>query len=229
MIISPHAQGSVEWQLARSGIPTASEFDNIVTSKMVLRDSQMLETYLARKLAEKWLGGPVASLNVFDADQGKILEEEAIPWYELEFSEAIQRVGLITTDDGRIGCSPDGLLGDNCGVEFKCPKIETHIGYLLAGEVPKDYLPQVYGALLVTGRPSWKFVSYRRRLPALVKVVERDESILARLQDALDKFLKRFDEGYARLCDMNGGPPKHLTPPIPKPEQHEPNDDVPTP
>ena len=56
----------------------------------------MPKTYVAQKLAEKWFGGPLmsGSGSTFAMDQGSILEETAIPWYEFEFSTPITRVGL---------------------------------------------------------------------------------------------------------------------------------------
>ncbi len=201
-------QGSVEWMLARSGIPTASEFDNLLTPKFEVRKGQMVESYVAKKVAEKWMGGPLVEFNTFDMDQGKILENEAIPWYELQFDEKIDRVAFITSDNGRVGCSPDGLLGDNCGIEIKCPQVHTHVGYLLAGDVPKDYLAQVHGGMFVSGRPMWKFLSYRRHFPPLMLTVERDEKIQETIAEALALFLAKFDSAYARLVEINGGPPK---------------------
>lgn len=214
MKVLPHPQGSVEWLQGRAGLPTASEFDQLVDSKWEVRTGAMPKSYLARKLAEKWTGGPLQGFGSWATEQGSILESEAIPWFELEYGQQVQRVGLITTDDGRIGCSPDGLIGEDSGIEIKCANIETAIGYLLAGAVPKEYLPQIFGAMLVTGRPTWKFLSYRRLLPALLITVERDEKIIAALSEALRVFLEKFDAAWTRLCDMNGGPP-------PKPEPQE--------
>jgi len=155
---TPMEQGSVSWMQARAGIPTASEFDSLVTPEFKVRTGEMPKTYVAKKLAEAWLGGPLLTFNTFDMDAGQILEEEAIPWWELEFGQTVQRVGLVTTDDGRVGCSPDGLL-ENCGLEIKCPKPETHVGYLLKGDLPKDYRAQVHGGMYVTGYPQWNFLS----------------------------------------------------------------------
>ena len=47
-------QGTTEWKMARMGIPTASEFSNLVTDLLAPRKpgSEMIETYLAKKLAE---------------------------------------------------------------------------------------------------------------------------------------------------------------------------------
>lgn len=207
MIIHPEVQGSVDWMIRRSGIPTASEFGNLVTDKFEVRTGETPKSYVAKKLAEAWLGGPLAEFNSFDMEQGTILEGEAIPWFEFEYGAKVERVGLITTDDGKVGCSPDGLLHE-AGLEIKCPRIETQIKYLLKGVLPPEYGPQVYGSLLVTGRPMWTFVSYSRRLPKLVLSVERDEAPIAAIQDALDWFRDAFDKGWARLCELNDGPPK---------------------
>jgi hypothetical protein len=219
MIISPHAQQSVEWMIARAGIPTASEFDNLLTPEMKPRTGQMVETYLNKKLAEAWLGGPIATLNSFDIEQGRIVEEEALPWFSFAHDKEVRRVGLVTTDDGRVGCSPDGMFDDGTGLECKCPAIHTHIGYLRNGTLPKDYAPQVHGSMYVTGAPHWMFLSYRRKLPPLLLTIERDEEIQEQIAEALDTFLMRFDREMARLIDINGGPPKR-----PQPMKQQPDD-----
>jgi len=220
-------QGSVEWTQIRAGIPTASEFDNILTPEFKIRTGQMPQTYLAKKLSEAWLGGSLAEFTTFDVEQGRILEDEAIPWYELNFDEPVERVGFITTDDKKAGCSPDGLISDG-GIEIKCPAVHTHVGYLLAGELPKDYACQVHGSMWVTGAPWWKFCSYRRRLPPLVLTIFRDDDIQKKIADALAGFLERFDAGWKRLVEMNGGrePARPKLSPIPPQQQ---NDDVPIP
>lgn len=200
-------QNSLEWLRLRAGIPTASEFDNLITPEWKIRTGQMPQSYLARKLAEKWVGGPVADFQTIDMEIGKIQEEEAIPFFTFTTGIPVTRVGLITTDDGRIGCSPDGLLPDGCGLEIKCPGITTHVGYLLRGELPKDYAAQVHGSMFVTGFHQWKFMSYHRKLPPLILTIERDEEIQAQIGEALSKFIDRFDQEWARLVEMNGGEP----------------------
>jgi len=204
-------QGSVEWQLLRAGIPTASEFDNLVSPTGEIRKGEMPKSYLHKKLAEWWQGGPLLEFNTFDMDQGTLLEESAKPNFTVETDLEITNVGFVTTDDGKIGCSPDGLLGESSGVEIKCPKAETHIGYLLAGGLPKQYVAQAQGSIWVTGREHWRFYSYRRRMPSLNIVVKRDEVFQKALSDALEAFLSAFEAGVARLCQINGGPPKRPT------------------
>lgn len=210
-------QSSLEWLVARSGVPTASEWSELVTPEFEIRKGEMPKTYLNQKIAEVWMGGPIAGAMTIDMEFGKILEEEAVPWYEFEFSEPVRRVGFVTSDDGRIGCSPDGLIADG-GLEIKCPMAHTHVGYLRNGEVPKQYRAQVHGSMLVTGAPWWKFVSYRRGFPPLVKLVERDEKIIETLKQAVDVFLEELEKGVQRLEEMSGKkrPDKPVFAPQPK-------------
>lgn len=195
-------QGSTEWLQARCGIPTASEFDSLITPEWKIRTGQGPETYLLTKLAERIMGYPAQSFGGGAMEQGAILEDEAYPWYEGVFDVTVQRVGLCVTDDGRIGCSPDGLLGDDNGLEIKCPQPHTHLKYLLGGVVPKEYLAQVHGAMYVTGRPKWTFISYSRYFPPLIVHVERDEGIQNALDKALERFIADFDESLERLHGM---------------------------
>lgn len=199
-------QGSLEWMQARAGIVTASELDALVSPTWEIRKGQMPATYLAKKVAESWLGGPLADFTSWDMEQGQILQQEAADWYSLEYGKDIRSIGFITTDDGRVGCSPDGLLGDDSGIEIKCPESWTHVNYLLGGGVPKEYLAQCHGSMLVTGFPRWTFVSYRRHFPKLVATVERDEKIQAVIAEAIAAFLQRFDTAMAKIEDANGGP-----------------------
>lgn len=207
-------QGSVPWLQLRSGIPTASDFDALVTPLGKVRTGDGVKSYLAKKVAEAWQGGPLLEFNSFDMEAGQILENEARPWAEIRLGCDIKQVGFITSDDGKIGCSPDGLIGDDCGIEIKCPKVETHTRYLLDGKLPQDYVAQVQGSMFVTGYTQWKFLSYRRRFPNLVLTVEKDEEFHAALDEALADFLERFDAAMKRMEEINGGPrPKRYTPP----------------
>lgn len=202
-------QGTPEWLKCRAGIPTASELSVLVTSKGNISEGQGVRSFLMRKLAERWLGRPLESFHAFGAvDQGKVLEDEAIPFFEMERGIAVERVGFITTDDGKAGCSPDGLMRETKrGLELKCPEPQTHLSYLLAGELPDDYLGQVQGSLLVTGYEAWFFMSYCRHFPALILEVKPDLAYMATLAQALERFNEALDSAYLRLAEMNGGEP----------------------
>ena len=207
------AQNSVDWQILRAGKVTASEFDALITPLGKVRDGDGVATYLAQKLAERWLGGPLPALQgVFDVEQGQILEERAKPAFTIHTGLETHNVAFIETDDGQCGCSPDAMVGMESGVEIKCPRAETHIGYLLAGKLPKQYVAQVQGSMFVTGCPTWHFFSYRRSFPAFHLVVARDDNFHRALAVALADFLAALDIAMKRLEELNGGPPKRTLP-----------------
>lgn len=203
-------QGSVDWLLARAGVVTASEADALVSPTGKVRDGSGVATYLHRKLTERWTGGPLPSLQgVFDVEQGEILELKAKPAFTIHTGIETSNVGFITSDDGRIGCSPDALVGTDSGCEIKCPTMPVAIGYLLSGKLPPDYICQVQFSLFVTGFKKWHFFSYSRQLPPLHLVVERDEHFQAALAVAITDFTAALDSAMKRLIEMNGGePPK---------------------
>lgn len=215
------AQGSVDWQILRSGKITASEVDALISPLGEIRRGEGVTTYLSQKLCERWTGGPLMSLQgVFDCEQGIFLEERAKPAFTLHTGIDIENVSFIETDDGRAGCSPDGIIGKESGVELKAPRTDTHLRYLLSGKLPKIYVSQVQFSMFVTGCKTWHFFSYNRSLPPLHLVVERDEKFHESLGKALSAFLKAMDDGWNRICELNGGPPQRrkVSAPAPTPE-----------
>lgn len=195
-------QYSPQWWTARLGIPTASAFSQIMTPKFAPRDGQMPETYMYEKLAEKVMGFAQDQGGSFASNQGAILEGEAMPFLAFTQGLDLRKVGFCTTDDGRVGCSPDFLAGEDGGGEIKCPQPTAHIRYLLENKVPEQYLAQVHGSLYVTGKKFWVFMSYSRNFPALIVRVERDEKIMQAIQGALHGWLTKFDAALSQITAM---------------------------
>jgi len=207
----------LEWEALRAGKVTASEFNNIVTPLFTARDGKMVETYLSQKVAEYWQGGPLPSFSSFAMDQGSLLENaDAVPWFELERNCSVQRVGFISHDTLPIGCSPDGIIDGNTGLEVKCPMAPNHVKWLLAGKVPDDYIAQIHFSLYVTVFESWMFLAYRRNFPNLIVEVRRDEEIQEKIHTALVAFLLKFGDAKEKMVKINGGrPPRHSLKPAP--------------
>ncbi len=216
MIIVPVEQNSEAWRYARAGIVTASALDQIVTPKFAAREGKMPESYLYELLAERCMGAPIETGNTWQMEQGAVMEREAreaLSWLAFAEDMKVERVGFITTDDGAVGCSPDGLIGEDGGVELKCPQPATHIRYLTTGGVPEAYLTQVHGSMFVTGRKWWNFVSYNRQFPSLVVRVERDERIMAALRAATADFNAKLDAAYASMKALAIGEDERPLPP----------------
>jgi hypothetical protein len=211
------SQGSPEWHQLRAGKITASELDRLVSPLGKVRTGDGPTKYLMEKVAESWIGTTLPTAEFFDGDQGRFLEEYARPAFTLETGLDVTEVGFIESDDGRMGCSPDGLCGDDCGLEIKCGHIETHIGYLLSGIVPPAYVLQVQGSLFVTGFSQWKFFSFRRGLPPLILTVEPDDKIQEAIKVAVAEFTSQLDAALDKLTFLNGGTrPEPFRPSVPQ-------------
>ena len=218
MIVHHCTQGSPEWFELRRGIPTASNFDRILTPKTG-KPSASADPYISELIAERYHIGPLDELEATASDamkQGLALEPEARHRYEAETGVAVAQVGFVTTDDGRLGCSPDGLVGDSGGLEVKCPSGKTHVGYLRERVLPDDYKAQVHGSLIVTGRKWWDFVSYCHGLPLFRVRVVPDE-YTDRLREALYLFVARYENTIRDLGLPD--PPVHVAAEWPNPNK----------
>ena len=189
-------QGSREWLETRSGTPSASNFDKIVTTKG--EPSKQAKNYLYELAGERVAGPKPETYQNAAMLRGLELEVEARAYFELVQGVEVWQTGICFTDDKRFSCSPDGLLPE-AGLEIKCPLIHTHVGYLLTGDLPNDYFAQVQGSMLVTGFTHWFFLSYYPGLPALILDVQREWEFTAKLRVALDEFCQELDELEKKL------------------------------
>lgn len=219
-IVRDIQQTSWDWFVRRAGKVTGSELGNLITDKGKIREwkSAMPNSYLHRKLAEKWRGGPLETfMGSRQTDQGQMYEEKARNYFASILEADIETIGGIESDDAKLWCSPDGIIGEHTGLEIKCPNADTHVGWLLDGGVPEEHVLQVQFALYVTGWPRWQFLSWVKDMPHLAVIVEADETLASTIEEALAEFQARFDEGWAKLCELNGGPPIVKPPVQPNP------------
>ena len=84
-------------------------------------------------------------------------------------------------------------MGDDSGLEIKVAIPAVQIERLQKARLPPEYVAQVQGSMLVTGRPTWHFVSYCPKLPPLILTIERDSAYLTALAAAIDTFNTELD------------------------------------
>lgn len=186
-------QGSIKWRQVRIGIPTASQFKRILTPTGKL--SASATDYMYELIAESLIGQPYNSMSSQFMERGNELEQEAIDYYEFATDQIVDRVGFCVRDDGLAGCSPDGLVGQDGGLEIKCPGAKNHVGYLLNDQLfYPDYKVQVQGSLYVTGRDWWDLLSYNPVMPNRICRVQRDEGYIGKLEQALGEFNDKLNE-----------------------------------
>jgi len=183
MRVSDFEQGSQEWLQSRLGKPTASNFGKLITPTG--KPSASAESYINELIAQRITGELPEFFKSEAMERGNELEPHAKASYEFTHDVEVVEVGLCLHDEYECGASPDGLIGENGGIEIKCPLPHTHVAYLRAGEVPSKYIPQIQGCMWITGRKWWDFMSYHPAMENLIVRVERDDEYIQKLADAV--------------------------------------------
>jgi len=194
-------QGSDAWFALRREIPTASCAKQIITKtgKIAAARVGYMNQLYAEAVVPEYAEDEITSIAI---DWGNNWESVAREAYADITGQKIKEVAFVTTDDGRSGCSPDGLVfldGEiHSGLEIKCPfHPRNHIAALAAGKMPEEHKPQVHWSMAVTGSNTWAFMSYFPGLPPLIEVIERDE-YTAKVEAAM----KQFGDEYAEFRKM---------------------------
>ena len=184
-------QYSPEWYKIRAGIPTASEFDCIITAKG--EPSKQREKYLYRLAGERITKTSEETYQNEAMLRGKEREDEARKYYTFTRKIKVTQVGFCLQEKPGYGCSPDGICGKPGILEVKCPLISTHVKYLLENKLPIEYFVQTQGQLLVTEKDWLDFVSYFPNLRPLIIRVKPDKSFQYKLKKELEKFCADLD------------------------------------
>lgn len=192
MRLIPFEQRSPEWFQARLGIPTASNFDRLITSTG--KPSASADGYINQLVAERVTGAAV-EVKVTDAMQrGTDLEPEARSLFEFVTDLLVTEAPLCMHDILDVGASPDAFVGNDSLLEIKCPSGHTHVEYLRDGCLPSKYIAQVQGQLWITNRESCHFFSYHPDFKPLMVVVNRDEVFIAKLEIEVTKATSKISE-----------------------------------
>jgi len=191
-------QGTPEWFKVKLGIISAGSF-----SKVLAKGSGSTRKGYMLKLAAEILTGEHRE-TYSNADMARGTEQEPLARAEYEFitGNSVNQIGFAKS--GRIGCSPDGLVGSEGGIEIKCVIPEVQIETVLSNKIPSTHKAQIQGCMMILGCQFWDFISYsplikgknyifiKREYPDLVYQI-------ANLQSGLIEFIRELDELVGKL------------------------------
>lgn len=188
-------QQDEEWRRLRLGCATGSGFADVLTKPTSGKvESTSRRNYRVRLALELLTGEPEENSFTSKAIQTGIEREPiARARFEEETGLLVEEVSFIKLNHMPVGCSPDGLIDDDAGLEIKCPSKAVHLSYLgLIDQPPAEYVAQVQGCMFVTGRKRWHFATFNPDFPPELQlhhfVVERDDLYIRRLEDELWRF-----------------------------------------
>jgi hypothetical protein len=172
-------------------------------------DTDTARALTATLVAERIAGWTDPSYMNDDMWRGVLHEPIARDKYAEVNKVAVDEVGFLVRDDWgyQIGASPDGLVGEDGGIEVKCPRAKTHIRTIVEDEVPAIHVPQVQACLLVSGREWWDYVSFCAGLPMWTKRVYPDPKWQGAIVGAVAKFETTAAEMVAAYNQATEGLP----------------------
>ncbi len=188
-------QRSEEWILARAGNVTGSRLKDIVKLSTKGKPLKPYFDYLAEIVAERLTSEPVSKSHGLAGKWGTDVEEYALAMYEVKMAVICQDIGFAKHPSIEwVGVSPDSFVGDDGGVEIKCPiNSAVHLTTIINQTMPEEHIPQVQGCMWVTDRKWWDFVSFDPRMPdhlqLFVQRIARDEAYIHDMERMVKEFL----------------------------------------
>lgn len=198
-------QGSDEWKALRLGKVTASRVADVVARTKTGWGAQR-KNYAAQLIAERLTGVVVEGFQSKEMQHGTETEPQARAAYAFYADADVEQVDFVPHPQIPMsGASPDGLVGADGLVEFKCPNTATHIETLLGAPIAAEYITQMQWQMACTGRQWCDFVSFDPRMPGNMQIfiqrVPRDDKRIAELEEAVAAFLAEISLKVAALQD----------------------------
>lgn len=196
-------QGSEEWYAARLGKVTASRIaDLMATTRSGYGASRA--NYMAELIVERLTGAPAERFENAAMRWGTETEPHARAAYEFLTGAEVVEVGLVGHPSIQMaGASPDGLVGDDGMVEFKCPNTATHIQTLLTKTVSGKHIKQMQFQMDCADRKWNDFVSFDPRMPPHLQIwihrVKADKKAQAKIREEVLDFLAELNEQIKKL------------------------------
>lgn len=138
-----------------------------------------------------------------NADLLRGIEQEPLAReaYELITGNDVNQIGFAKL--GRTGCSPDGLIKSEGGIEIKSVIPEIQIETVVADKVPPGHKAQIQGNIMVLGLEWVDFVSFSPLLKnknyIFIKRMYPDTAYIENLQKELLVFIRELDELVERM------------------------------
>lgn len=202
-------QRSPEWWAARVGRVTASRIADVMARTKTGWGAPR-KHYMEKLVAERLTGQPMPQRAVASLDRRLEMEPDARVAYEFYSDNEVIEVGFIEHPTiPNAGASPDGLIGEDGGLEIKCCDTATHVEILSTGVIDKGYIYQCDFGMACTERDWWDFVSFDPTMPEelklFVKRIPRDDARIAEIEAAIIEFSAEVDAKVQQVLELANG------------------------
>jgi hypothetical protein len=198
-------QNSAEWIWVRTGRITASRMCDLMATLKRGGEAASRRDYRAELIAERLTGKTEDRYLSKEMQFGIEQEPFARTAYEIRTENMVDQAGFIFHPRLDFsGASPDGLIGQDGGLELKCPKTTTHLAYMTAGTVPEEHQYQMLWNMACADREWWDFASFDPRLPEKLRLfivrMPRDEARI----DEIEREVLKLNSEVQNICTQLG-------------------------
>ena len=205
-------QNTDEWLRIKLGVISASNFGLLVTEKtMKTANNDKVRTLIYQLACEritKEIGDNYQSWDMMRGHKEEVLAKDM---YSKHYRQ-VKDCGFITNDNlgFTIGMSPDGLVGEDGGIEAKSRAGKYQVKTIIEGVTPSEYMAQVQGFFLVTERKWCDFISYSNGMHMFVKTeepnLEWQVALKEAVTDAEKKIVEMVEEYKSKVEDLHQAP-----------------------
>jgi predicted phage-related endonuclease len=194
-------QGSEEWHGLRIGSVGGTGLDSVLAKGQ----GKQRQSYLYQLAAEILSGQKTDTFTTPAMLRGIELEDDARQYYSFTSGNVVEQVAMIKADMPRVHHSPDGLIGDDGGLEIKTMLPHTYVELVDIEKIPLKYIRQCQHFLWVSNRKWIDFVAYCPEIkdrPMWQKRLTPNAKIIVEIEAELPVFLADLD---ALVLKIKGG------------------------
>jgi hypothetical protein len=203
IIFTNFEQGSQEWLEARAGKVTGTDSATLLVKGRSGILGEAAVTLMYKKAAEVILG--IDEYEPRDTPamaRGRDMERFAIEAYQDETWQQVDTPAFCQLDEF-FGYSPDGHIGEDGGIEIKCPLGPEYLRYFDTREIPKPHMAQMQWGMYLSGRKWWDYVVYHPDMPVslIIQRIEADAAMFAQWDVTTAEWRARLAELLNKMND----------------------------
>jgi len=182
-------QGTPEWFSIRKGKATASH------AQAIGNNGKGLDTYINQVMAEYFSSAEKEQYSNEHTERGNELEPTARSMYELENDCEVEQIGFCELNEF-VGCSPDGLVGEDGMIEIKCPEDKVYFDIIINEKIDSGYMWQCQMNMFILERKWCDLIFYNPNFKKSMKIFRLvpDEKMQEDLKEGFKKVEERIKE-----------------------------------
>ena len=184
-------QCTEEWFRLRLGKITASTAKQLLTPTFKIAKNDNVRSIIYQLASERITNRIERTATSYHMERGNIEEVFARDLYSEKYA-TVKECGFI--ENGLLGYSPDGLVGDDGLIEIKSRMPKYQVQTIVEGKMPSEYMIQCQIGLMATERKWIDFVQYSNGMELFLERITRDDHLFSLLDEAIKETEEKINQ-----------------------------------